>query len=217
MIVGALAVLFVAAIWFQFLYSPMESKASKAKTAAHDADTQVASLKQQLGLGGTAKTPTKKADIPVADLTAALPADEAEATFFRSIDALRISSGADWQSIAPTTAAVPGSITTVNVGITVQGTEDELARYVAGLSDLQRIFVTDNIAVTGTGSPDASGGVGGRGAIFSSDKLSMTISGRIFSQPTAAASTTAGAGGTTPATGAPAPTGSAPGSATVNG
>ena len=49
LLVGALVVLLVGALWYKVVYSPMESKASKAKTAAHDADTSAASLRQALG------------------------------------------------------------------------------------------------------------------------------------------------------------------------
>ena len=34
-------------------------------------------------------------------MLAAIPVDAAEASFLRSIDALRVASGADWQSITP--------------------------------------------------------------------------------------------------------------------
>jgi len=67
-------------------------------------------------------------------------ADAAEASFLRSIDALRISSGADWQSISPGAPVLVGTLTTINVAITVQGTESQLASYQNGLYDLQYIL-----------------------------------------------------------------------------
>ena len=48
LVVGAIVVLLVGALWYKVAYSPMQNKASKAKTAAHDADVQAATLRQQI-------------------------------------------------------------------------------------------------------------------------------------------------------------------------
>lgn len=215
LIVGALIVVFVGAMWYQFVYSPMESKASKAKSAAHDADLQATNLKQALA-ASSSKKPNAKADVANSDLIAALPADSAEATFFRSLESLRISSGADWSSVTPSAATPSGSLSVVTVGISVTGDEAQLERYAAGLAGMKRIFVVDNLSISGGASDGSGGASGGTGPLFSSSKLSMSVSGRIFSQATALAPTAAGATGTTPAaTSTPAATGSRPG--VVNG
>lgn len=210
LVVGALAVLLVGALWYRVVYSPMESKASKAKAAAHEADTTAENLRQ--ALGESAKPKNKAADVSSQAMLAAVPADSAEASFLRGLDAVRIVSGADWQSVTPIAPTTSGTVSSMTVAITVQGTEDQLARYLNGLNGMKRLFVVDNVSINGTGPAAAGGtGQGSPGAVFFGDKFQAAISGRIFSQPSAVATATAGAttagAATTPVTGAPAPTG----------
>jgi Tfp pilus assembly protein PilO len=203
LLVSAIVVLLVGALWYKVVYSPMESKASKAKTAATDANTSAATLRQALGQAGVAKKKNGQ-EVSLGVMLTAIPADSAEASFLRSIDALRILSGADWQSITPAAPVTTGTLASISVGISVQGTEDQLARYVSGLADLKRIFVTDNVTITAGGK--------GQGHVFASGALQLQVTGRVFSQPVAssaiagatgaAGSVTAPSGATTPATAA---------------
>jgi Tfp pilus assembly protein PilO len=193
LLVSAIVVLLVGALWYKVVYSPMESKASKAKTAATDAETSAAGLRQQLGTSRAVKKANGQ-DVSLGVMLNAIPADSAEASFLRSIDALRVLSGADWQSITPSAPVSTGSLSTVSVGISVQGTEDQLARYVTGLADLKRIFVTDNVTITASGK--------GQGHVFAAGVLQLQVTGRVFSQP-GASSAIAGATGTTGSVTAP--------------
>ncbi len=216
MIVGALVVLLVSMLWYRVVYSPMESKASKAKTAAHDADTSAANLRQALAGTSSNSKKNKAQDVSTQKMLAGIPLERAQASFLRSLDALRVSSGALWQSVTPSAPTVSGTVTSMTVAITAAGTEDQVARYVAGLSALKRVFVLDNLTITKGGSTSAAGTVttGHAGAVFFGDVMQLQISGRIFSQPAAPAAATTGTGSpsgssTTPTTGAPAPTGGA--------
>ena len=205
LITGVLAVLFTGLLWFQFVYSPMESKASKARSSAHDANLSADSLRQVLNGAGAAKKNTKKNDVSNDLLVAAVPVDAAEAAFFRSLDDIRVSTGATWQSVTPIAPALSGGVASMTVGIVVDGTEEELARYQDDLEALKRIFIMDNVTIAPLGTQGP-----GTGATFIGPKLEMTISGRIFSQPTAVSAPISVPGsGTTPVTGAPAPTGGA--------
>lgn len=204
--VGALVVVLVGALWYRVVYSPMEAKASKAKSAAQVADATSAKLRRSLEDFSGAKKRTN--DALTGPMLAAVPIDSAEASFLRTIDALRVSSGADWQSITPAPPVLSGNVTTITVGIAVQGTEDQLMRYLAGLADSKRLFVVDSLTISQGGTPGTGASPGG---VFSGSALQMQISGRIFSQP-GAASATVGAtgsspGATTRVTGAPAPAG----------
>jgi Tfp pilus assembly protein PilO len=200
---GALVVLMVGVLWYSVVYSPMEAKASKAKTAAHDADISAAQLRQSLGASSGAKKSTKNHDVAIDVMLAAIPVDSGEAAFLRSIDELRVTSGADWQSVSPTAPVTTNSLASITIGITVQGTEDQLAAYVSGLEDLRRIYVIDNLSING--APAGGGSTGGGGSVFAGGQLQMQISGRIFAQPGAVAPTvTPGAPGSakTPVTSA---------------
>ena len=55
LLIGAIVVLLVGLLWYKVVYSPMESKASKAKTAAHQADATAASLRQELNSAASKK------------------------------------------------------------------------------------------------------------------------------------------------------------------
>jgi Tfp pilus assembly protein PilO len=211
LVVGAIVVLLVGLLWYRVVYSPIESKASKAKTAAQQADVTAASLRQELA---AAAKKAKAQNVPTEVLLAAVPLDAAEASFLRSVDSLRVSSGAEWQSITPALPTTTGNLASISVGISVQGSEDQLARYVSGLSDLKRLFVLDTLSISASTGNATSGSApnAAPGNVFSSGRLQMQISGRIFTQPTVVptGTGTAGAAGTrTPATGAAAPTGGA--------
>jgi len=211
-IVSALGVLLVGMLWFQFVYSPMESKASKARSAAHDADVSADNLRKAITGATSGGKKDKPQDISVAQLTAAIPVDAAEAAFLRSIDDLRISSGADWQSITPTAPVSTSSVATISVGITVQGTEDQLAHYMSGLSDMNASSCSTTsrsprTAVALHPGPSSSSRPVPRSSVTATSRCSC---GRIFGQASAVAApngTVSGGTGTTPATGAPAPTG----------
>ncbi len=221
MVVGALVVLLVGTLWYRVVYSSMESKASKAKTAMHDAETQSANLRQSLSASTSPKK--KTADISSKAMLAAVPSDTAEATFLREIDAIRVSSGADWQTITPSTPTPSVGVTTVNVAITAQGSEDAVARYIAELSTMKRVFVVDSISITPSGSTTAAGSSaaaaqGHAGAVFIGSLDQLTVSGRIFSSSVVPTPTATGASGaaTTPASGAPTGGSGSP-TGTVNG
>ena len=208
LVIGAVIVALVGLMWYRVVYSPMESKASKAKTAAHDADATAANLQRSLNTAAAAKKSGK--DVSAGEMLTAVPIDAAEASFLRSVDALRVSSGADWQSITPTVPASSGSIATINIAINVQGTEVQLTRYLSGLSDLKRLFVLDNVSISGSSAGSGSSASAPTpnapsGGTFVADKLQMAVSGRIFAQPVAVPSAPGATGTTTPAVGAPAP------------
>ncbi|MDQ1436107.1 MAG: Pilus assembly protein PilO [Actinomycetota bacterium] len=213
--VGALVVLLVAALWYRVVYSPMESKASKAKTAAHDADAQAKSLRAQID-GTSRGSKAKTTDPDAAVMHEAIPDDAAEASFLRSMDALLVSTGVTWQSVTPTAPVVAGSLSTITVSVTVQGTQDQVKAFVSGLGGLKRLFVVDNISLSPGGSKSAAGSgtaQGQPGKVFVGDQVQASIAGRIFSQATAVATPstvpTTGSSGATkaPASGATSPPG----------
>jgi Tfp pilus assembly protein PilO len=219
MAVAGLVVLLVGMLWYRVVYSPMTSKASKAKTAAHDADAQSANLSQ--ALKGTGPSAAKKQAASDRSTLAALPTDPAEAAFFRSLDALHVSSGASWQAVTNGVPAPSGDFTTITVSLTAQGTETQIAAFMDGLSAMPRLFLVDNVTLSpaGAGAPGSAAPVVHPGALFRGDSEHLTISGRIFSSSAGAASATAASSGgsTTPATGATAPAGAPAPTGTVNG
>jgi Tfp pilus assembly protein PilO len=204
LIVGGLAVLMVGLLWWRVVYSPITSKTSKANAAAHNAQIDIDNLQKSIDdLQAAAKKSAAK-DVGTAKMLVAVPAAAAEASFLRSLDTLRISTGAGWQSVTPGTPTVAGPVTSITVNIIVGGTEDQLARYLSELYSMRRIFIPDNVTLSSngnaliqTGSPGAA-----QGALFKGGPIAMTVSGRIFAGPAAVPGSTTSAG-TTPATVAP--------------
>jgi Tfp pilus assembly protein PilO len=209
--VSALVVLLVGALWYKVVYSPMESKASKAKSAAHEADSTAQTLQHQIGALQAAQKQAKLHDPAASVMLQAVPATAAEASFLRAIDALRIGSGANWQSITPSPPALSAGVASIAVTITVQGTETQLLRYASGLYDMKRIFLVDNLNITPGGNGTGIAALHAvPGFVFPPGELQLQVTGRIFSGPGAvpvpAGTTGTPAAATTPATGAPAPT-----------
>jgi Tfp pilus assembly protein PilO len=184
LIVGVLAVVIVGLVWFQFLYSPIKSKTSKANAAAQSSQTEVDSLQQQIDQLNAADKKAKAKDIGSAQMLQAVPADAAEASFLRSLDQVRAASGASWQSTTPSTPAAAGNVTSIGLSIEVQGTEAQLARYLQGLYTMRRIFIADNVTLSANGCTDLSPCPGG--ALFKGADMQLTITGRVFAGPAAA-------------------------------
>jgi Tfp pilus assembly protein PilO len=219
MAVAGLVVLLVGMLWYRVVYSPMTSKASKAKTAAHDADAQSANLRQ--ALKGASPSATKKQTASDKSTLAALPKDPSEAAFFRSLDALHVSSGASWNAVTNGVPGPSGDFNTIIVSITAAGTQSQIAAFMDGLSAMPRLFLVDNVTLgpADAAAPGSAAPVVHPGALFAGDKEQLSISGRIFSSSgIATGAVTASSGGsTTPAAGATAPTGAGAPTGTVNG
>jgi Tfp pilus assembly protein PilO len=195
LIVGGLAVLMVGLLWYRMVYSPIQSKTSKANAAAHSADLDAKNLQDAIdNIMATSKKDAAK-DVGTAKMLTAVPADTAEASFLRSLDGLRASSGANWQSVTPSTPSAAGGVTSIGVSINVFGTEGTLARYLNGLYSMNRLFVPDNVTLT----PQGQSQLGGSGALFVGGLMQMQVSGRIFAGPAATPATT-GVSGTSGAT-----------------
>ena len=203
LIVGTLAVLMVGVLWYRMVYSPIKSKTSKANAAAHNSQLEADNL--QKAIDDLTSTNKKNAtqDIGTATMLQAVPATTAEASFLRSLDTIRVGSGADWQSVSPSTPTPSGSVTSINVSITVQGDEAQLARYLNGLYGMRRIFVADNVTLTQSGSTSAAGQpvLAPAGALFLGGQMQLQVSGRIFASAAPTTPASSGTGSTSTATG----------------
>jgi Tfp pilus assembly protein PilO len=210
LIVGGLAVLMVGLLWFRVVYSPIKSKTSKANAAAHNAEIDAQNLQHAIDNIMATKKKDAAKDVGTAKMLEAVPATTAEASFLRRLDSVRIASGANWQSVTPSTPTSAGGVTSIGVSINVFGTEDQLARYLSALYAMHRIFIPDNITLTPQGVASVPGQTAAvpSGALFAGGLMQMQVSGRIFAGPYAADSpaTTSGASASTGAS----TTGSAP-------
>jgi len=193
LIVGGLAVLMIGLVWFRVVYSPIKSKTSKANAAAHNAQIDADNL--QKAIDDIMSTNKKNAanDVGTAKMLQAIPADTAEASFLRSLDNIRVGSGANWQSVTPSTPTAAGGVTSIGISINVMGTEDQLARYLTGLYAMRRVFIPDNVTLTPQGLPES---LAAGGALFVPGMMQMQVSGRIFASPAATLTPGTSTGGT---------------------
>ena len=217
LIVFALAALLVLVLFYKVVYGSMQNQAAKAKKNQQNYETQISSLQQQLkiaspgGNGGPTKGVTKN------ELAAAVPPAANESDFLRIFDSIRDASGVSFQQVTPTNpqggstssaataasnTAAPG-VQTISVGITVQGTYDQVQDYVNRLMHAPRLLVIDSENVTvGGSSGGASSGGGPVGPVFAGQgqapTLQVQLAARMF--VLASASATTGQSATTPAT-----------------
>jgi Tfp pilus assembly protein PilO len=192
MVIG-LAVLLVLLMWYRFAYSPMQSQASKASTATKDAEARAKTLRTQLD-GTAPKKKTAASELSSAELQAAIPADPQLASLLRSVDEVKAASGISWQSITTATPTVVGGLAAMNVGITAQGSYQQVHSYVARLLGLKRLMVIDMVSFTAGGGTSGSTSTASGppvGTVFAGTGappvLQAQISARVFSQPTAPA------------------------------
>jgi Tfp pilus assembly protein PilO len=209
LIVGGIVVLMVGLLWFKVVYSPIKSKTSKANEAAHNAQVDAQNLQHAIDNILAAQKKDASKDVGMAKMLEAVPATTAEASFLRILDKVRVSSGANWQSVTPSAPTSAAGVTSIGVSINVFGSETQLARYLNGLYAMNRIFIPDNITLTPQGSAAVPGqtAVVPSGALFAGGLMQMQVSGRIFAGPYATDSPTTSTGAST-STGA-ATTGSA--------
>jgi Tfp pilus assembly protein PilO len=208
--VGALAALLATALWYNFLLKPTRSQASKVKADTAQERVKLQPLQAQLDQANAdaAHAGTFKAQL--ASLQQAIPDSPAQAAFTRAADAIAAASNVSWQSVthAPPT---PGLTTeTINVGVQIKGTYEQVMDYLARLSQLKRLLIVDSVqfsaaGTTGAGAGAATTGAGASTGPFSgANSLTVTIAGRLFEIPppvVATGGTTTGGTTTAPATG----------------
>jgi Tfp pilus assembly protein PilO len=203
LIVIALASFFALYLWYAFIYSGMQSQASKANTAAKEAQARVATLQHQLDGSGTATNKKKPGQPDAADLNNAIPADPAESQLLRDINGVVSSSGVAWQTVQPGAPTASGQLQSMTVGITAGGTYSQLSQTVKNLLAMKRLLIVDSVAFTQSGG--SGSGASGSSA---SGGLQLAVTARVFAQAslgTAAGAGTATTPGATPS--APAATG----------
>src|SRR5205085_6616495 len=113
---------------------------SKADQAAQDAQANISSLQRQIrAVTGDAKGGSKQASVE--DLRAAIPPTAALSDFLREVNGIRDAVGVPdaFQSIVPSPPTLVGGVATINVGINVTGTYEQMHDYIDRLTKLPRL------------------------------------------------------------------------------
>jgi Tfp pilus assembly protein PilO len=201
LMVSILVAVLVLALWYTMLLKPTRSKVSKVKSDTQVQQDKLAPLQAQLAQARADAANAAQIKAQLASLQEALPDNPALAEFVRNADATASAAGVAWQSVSHATPTPGvGGINSITVGIQVKGTYAQVLDYVGRLAAMKRLLVVDNLQL----SPETSAGTTGdtsaqsTGPFTGGDRLSATISARMFSSAAAAAA----AAGTT---GAPQP------------
>lgn len=190
--VAALAAVFVVALWWVFVYSPLGSDLSevqddidKAADARPGLDAQLRQLEEIAEHG-------VEIDAELAELMNAVPEAPDLAEFIDAANQLAFDAGITWLSIAPSEPIATGTgPSTIQLTMQIDGGFFQVVDYLNRLEDLDRAVIVDaiNIATSeeagagGTGGTGSSGGSGFTGA----PDLSVTLTARMFTLAPSAA------------------------------
>lgn len=205
--------LVVVLLWYFFLYSPTSSDLNDTKSQVSAAEQQKQelenSIRQLKELSRNA--PQQEADLRA--LRAAVPENPDLGEFVLQANEIATASGVDFLSISPSPPVAntsSGPKSTIALSIQIDGGFFQLLDYLARLEHLDRLVILDSVSVstgdTGTsGSTGSTGSTAGSGSTSGSSStdptLSVTLTGRMFTNAEAApvAGSTGGttSGGTT--------------------
>ena len=187
-------------LWYFLLFSPTSSDLSSTRDDVSEIDSQNQELQNTIRRLKELSRNSVEQQAQLRTLRAAIPTTPDLGEFILQANEIASTSGIDWLSIAPTPPAASGGsgpTSTIALSIQVDGQFSAVLDYLNRLEDLERLVVVDGINVTvGGGAEGASGASGSAGSGASvttgAPDLSVTITGRMFTdaQPTAASGST---------------------------
>lgn len=207
-------------VWYFLLFAPTSNdlsdtreKVSAAQHQTQELENTVRRLKEL-----SRNAPQQEADLRA--LRAAIPPTPDLGEFILQANEIASASGIDWLSIspAPPVANTGSANSSIALAIQIDGGFFQLLDYLNRLEDLDRLVILDAVSVsTGGADTGATGSTGGTGSSSSSSSggaptLSITLTGRMFTQAEAAATDGSTGGSTATPTTPPATSPSANGS-----
>lgn len=209
-VIGAVAVVAIIALWYVFLYSPLNDDLSSAQAETATAQKQTQDLQATLARLQSVKNSLPEKQALLNKLDKAVPKNPDLAEFIVQANDIADQAGIEFLSIAPgTPAAGTGGVSQISLTITLSGSFFQLQDYLQSLESLDRLVVIDALNVAGS-----SGGSGSTDTATSNGTtLAVTLTGKMFTRaaPTGSAAggtTTPGAGSSTSTTTPPAGAGS---------
>ena len=215
MIIGIVAGgLVVVLLWYFFLYSPTSSDLNDTKSQVAAAQQQKQalenSIRQLKELSRNA--PQQEADLRA--LRAAVPENPDLGEFVLQANEIATASGVDWLSISPSppvASTSSGPKSTIALSIQIDGGFFQLLDYLARLEHLDRLVILDSVSVStgGTGTGGSTGSTAGGGSTSGSSTdptLSVTLTGRMFTNAEAVPAAGSTGGSTSGGTTTPTPT-----------
>jgi len=196
----------VLALWWTMLLKPTRAKVAKAKTDAAAQEAKLAPLQTQLNQARTDASHAAEFKAELQSLQLALPNNPALSAFIRDANGIASAAGVQWQSVTHA-APAPGvtGVESITVGLQVQGTYGQILDYLTRLASMKRLLVVDSLQLSPVTSAATAGNAGGAnanagnaganvnpanlstGPFSGGDKLTATISARMFATADAAA------------------------------
>jgi Tfp pilus assembly protein PilO len=206
--VGAVVVIL---LWYFLLFSPTSSDLNDTRDQVSEVQTQNQELENTVRQLKELSRNSVEQQAQLRTLRAAIPSTPDLGEFILQANEIASAAGIDWLSIAPTPPAAStggGPTSTIAISMQIQGQFSAVLDYLSRLEDLDRLVVVDSVNVSAASAGDTGGATGATGAAADSSvtgapDLSVTITGRMFTdaQPAAApGSTGTTPGATTPTT-----------------
>lgn len=187
-IIGAIAIVAVIALWWVFLYSPLNDDLSAAETETATAQKQTQDLQATLARLESLKKSLPEKQALLNKLDKAVPENPDLAEFIVQANDIADQAGIEFLSIAPgQPAAGAGGVSEIQLTITLSGSFFQLQDYLQSLENLDRLVIIDSLNVSGSAASATDGTATSGGT-----SLSVTLSGRMFTRAAPVATTPGG-------------------------
>jgi Tfp pilus assembly protein PilO len=206
LILGAVGAVVLVLLWYFFLFAPTSSDLSDTRDEVSELETQNQELENTIRRLKELSRNSVEQQARLRTLRAAIPTTPDLGEFILQANEIASASGIDWLSIAPTPPAATGGAgptSTIAISIQVDGQFSAVLDYLNRLEDLERLVIVDtiNVSTSGAEGEGGSGTTGGDSVTTGAPDLSVTLTGRMFTDAVApAASGSTGSTGTTPTT-----------------
>lgn len=190
-------------LWYFVLFAPTSKDLNDTRDQVSGLDSQNQELENTIRRLKELSRNSVEQQAKLRTLSAAVPAQPDLGEFILQANDLASASGIDWLSIAPTPPAATGGggpTSTIPISIQVEGQFSTVLDYLNRLEGLERLVVVDTINVSASEADSSTGSTGGDAATSSASapNLSVSLTGRIFTNATAS-----GATGSTGSSGTP--------------
>jgi len=210
-IAAVLGVFVLVLVWYQFLYKPASNDVDSAQSQLEQAQAKNDDLAAQVRKLQQTHQGNAQAQAQIDKLSKGIPPTPALDSFLREAYDIKLKSGVEWVSIAPSPPTPGAAASEIKMQIVVSGGYYQVLDYLDRLGKLPRIVVVDGINVaTGASGNSTSTGSSATptttGVSSGAPNLSVTLTARMFTQAeaTGTGSSSSGTGATSGTTGTPA-------------
>ncbi len=205
-------------LWYFFLFSPTSNDLNDTRQQVSEAQRQKQQLENTVRHLKELSNNRIQQQADLLALRKAVPEQPDLGEFILQANDIATASGVDWLAISPSppVASTQGPKSTIALSMQIDGGFFQVLDYLNRLEDLDRLVIVDSVSISaggagsgsGTGSTGASSSSGSSSAAGSSNPsdptLSVTLTGRMFTN--AAAAPIAGSTGGTTSGGTTTPT-----------